>query len=76
MVNTAKKRLDHAKKSATDALKTSSKTVIKKTAEAAGDLIGNKIANNITGGSNNSQQKYLETATNESDKEIPKEILK
>ena len=76
MVNTAKKRLDHAKKSATDALKTSSKTVIQKTAEATGDLIGNKIANNITGVSNNSQQKYLETATNESDKEIPKEILK
>ena len=76
MVNTAKKRLDHAKKSATDALKTSSKRVIQKTAEATGDLIGNKIANNITGVSNNSQQKYLETATNEFDKEIPKEILK
>ena len=30
---------------ATDALKTTSKKVIKKTAEATGDLIGNKIAN-------------------------------
>ena len=49
MVNTAKKRLDHAKKSATDALKTSLKRVIQKTAEATGDLIGNKIANKITG---------------------------
>ena len=33
---------DHAKKSATDALKTSSKKVIQKTAKATGDLIGNK----------------------------------
>ena len=40
--------LDHAKQSATDALKTSSKRVIRKTAEATDDLIGNKIANKIT----------------------------
>ena len=37
--------LDHDKKSATDALKTSFKRVIQKTTEATGDLIGNKIAN-------------------------------
>ena len=43
------KLLDHAKKSATDALKTSSKRVIQKIAEATGDLIGNKIANQIMG---------------------------
>ena len=42
------KLLDHAKQSATDALKTSSKRVIRKTAEATDDLIGNKIANKIT----------------------------
>ena len=42
------KLLDHAKKSATDALNSSSKRVIQKTAEAIGDLIGNKIANRIT----------------------------
>ena len=36
------KLLDHAKQSATDALKTSSKRVIRKTAETTGDLIGNK----------------------------------
>ena len=42
------KLLDHAKKSATDALETTSKRAIQKTAEASGDLIGNKIANRIT----------------------------
>ena len=35
---------DYAKKSAADALKTSSKRVIQITAEATGDLIGNKIS--------------------------------
>ena len=35
--------LDYAKQSATDALKTTSKRVIQKTAEATDDLIGNKI---------------------------------
>ena len=36
-----------AKKSTTDAIKTASKTAIQKVAEATGDLIGNKIADNI-----------------------------
>ena len=49
---------------ATDALKT---------AEATGDLIGNKIANRIIKASKNSQQNISETVTNEHDKEIPKE---
>ena len=40
----SQKIFDHAKKSATDMLKTSSKRVIQETAEATGDLIGNKIA--------------------------------
>ena len=38
------KRVDSAKKSTTDAIKIASKTAIQKTAEATGDLIGNKIA--------------------------------
>ena len=42
------KLLDGAKKSATDAIKTASKRAIQKTAEASGDLIGNKIADKIT----------------------------
>ena len=36
------------KKSATDAIKTASKRAIQKTAEAIGDLTGNKIADKIT----------------------------
>ena len=39
--------LDHAKKSATDALKTTSKGIIQKIAEATDDLISSKIANRI-----------------------------
>ena len=42
------KRLDSAKKSTTDAIKTASKRAIQKAAEATGDLIGNKIADEIT----------------------------
>ena len=41
-------RLDHAKQSATDKLKTATNWVIPKTEEATGDLIGNKITNKIT----------------------------
>ena len=37
-----------AKKNTTDAIKTASKRAIQKTAEAMGDLIGNKIAEKIT----------------------------
>ena len=37
-----------AKKYTTDAIKTASKRAIQKTAEAMGDLIGNKIAEKIT----------------------------
>ena len=42
------KLLDSAKKSTTDAIKTASKRPIQKTAEATGDLIGNKVADKIT----------------------------
>ena len=42
------KRLDSAKKSTTDAIKTASEKAIQKTAEVTADLIGNKIADKIT----------------------------
>ena len=42
------KLVDTAKKSATDAIKIVSKRAIQKTAEATGDLVGNKIADKIT----------------------------
>ena len=41
------KLLDSAKKSITDAINIASKRAIQKTAEATGDLIGNKIADKI-----------------------------
>ena len=40
----SKKLLRIAKKSTADAIKSASKRAIQKTAEATGDLIGNKIA--------------------------------
>ena len=40
--------LDHAKQSATYALKTTSKGAFQRTAEATGDLIENKIADKVT----------------------------
>ena len=69
----SQKLLDHAKQSATDAFKTASKRASQKPAEATGDLIGNKIADNITKISKTLQQNNLETVTNEHDKEITKE---
>ena len=72
MVN-SQKFLDHSKQSVTDALKTTSKRVIQKTAKATGDFVGNEIANRITKVSQNSQQNNSETVTNDNDKEIPKE---
>ena len=44
--------------------------VIQKTAEATGDLIGNKNADKITKVSKNAQQNNLESVTNENDKDI------
>ena len=44
----SQKLIDSAKKSATDAIKTTSKRAIQKTAEATGELIYNKIADKIT----------------------------
>ena len=39
---------DHAKKFATDAIKTPSKSVIQETAQATGDVVEYKITNKIT----------------------------
>ena len=49
--------VDTTKKSATEAIKTASKTVIQKTAEATGVLIGNNIADKITNISKKSTKK-------------------
>ena len=51
------KHLNSAKTSATDAIKTDSKSTIQKTAETTGDLIGNKIADKITSVSKQSTKK-------------------
>ena len=48
MVAVHQKLFDRVKKSATHAIKTSSKRLIQKTAETTSNLIGNKIANRIT----------------------------
>ena len=64
------KLADSAKKSATDPLKIVGKRAIQRTAEATGDLIGNKIADKITGYSKNPAN---ETHSNDVSNEIPKE---
>ena len=67
----SQKLLDHAKQSATDALKTISKSVLQKAAEATVDLIGNKIIK--LRGFQKIHNRIIQTVTNELDKEIPKE---
>ena len=57
----SRKLLDHAKKSATDAFKTSSKGVIQEIAEATGNMKGNKIADKITRVSKTSPKNNSET---------------
>ena len=57
------KRLDSAKKSTTDAKKTASKRAIQKTAEANGDLTGNKIADKITSVSKKSTRELQNNRT-------------
>ena len=54
------KLVDTDKKSATDALKTASKTAIQKTAEATGHLVGNQIADKITSISEKKPPKKLQ----------------
>ena len=65
------KLLDSAKKSTTDAIKTPSKRAIQKTAEATGDLIGNKITSISKSPRNASKELHSKTGANEI--EIPKE---
>ena len=55
------KLFDSAKKSTADAIKTASKRAIQKTTEATDDLIGNKIADEITSKAKNSNQRELDT---------------
>ena len=43
-----KKLMDAATKTGIDAAKSASKRIVQKTAEATGDLIGNKMADKIT----------------------------
>ena len=65
------KLLDSAKKSTTDAIKTASKRAIQKTAEATGDLIGNKIDDKITSVSKiKSTKKLHDNDETEEDAEI------
>ena len=52
-----KKLADTAQKSATDAIKTTSKRAIQKTGEATSDLVGNKIVDKITSVSKKSTKK-------------------
>ena len=61
------KRLDHAKQSKTDTLKTTLKRVIPKTAETPGNLFGNEITDLITNFSKILQQNNSETVRNEHD---------
>ena len=67
----SQKLVDIAKKSATDAIKTASKRAIQKTAEATGDLAGNKIADKITSASKKSHNEEIHS--NEVSNGIPKE---
>ena len=64
------KRLDSAKKSTPDAIKTASKRAIQKAAEATGDLIANKIADKITSISQKKSTKELTNDETEEDVEI------
>ena len=66
------KLLDSAKKSTTDAIKTASKRAIQKTAEATGDLIGNKIADKTTSISNKSAKELPNNETEEVEMTTPK----
>ena len=73
-----------AKKSTTDVLKTASKRAIQKTAEATGDLIRNKIADQITSiskkpvkelhNNNDDETKDIELTTHKKRYISPKEI--
>ena len=67
------KLVDSAKTSSADALKIASKRAIQKTAEATGNLVGNKIADKITIYAKKSLDRSTELNSNESNNKIPKE---
>ena len=69
----SQKLLDYVKQAATDVLKTSSKRIIQKIAEATDDLIVNEIAYRIAKVSRSSPHNNSGTIANEHDKEIPEE---
>ena len=69
----SQKRLDNAKKARAGAMKTSSKIVIQKTAEATGDLIGIKIAGKINLSKKYSRELHLQNNKANDKIEIPKE---
>ena len=69
----SQKILDTAKKSTTDAIKTTSKRAIQKTVEATGNLIGNKIADKITSVSKKTKNNKSEPGS-ASPKDVPKKI--
>ena len=68
----SQKLVDTAKKSAADAIKTTSKRAIQKTAEATGNLIGNKIADKIMA-KPSKRSHNEEIQSNEVNNKIPKE---
>ena len=69
----SQKLLNSANKSTTNTIKTASKRAIKKTAEATDDLIGNKIADEITKASSQISLNAAKAENTELNKEIPKE---
>ena len=64
------KHFDSAKKSTADAIKIASKRAIQKTAEATGDLIGNKIADKITSVSKKSSNNNNDDDDDDDDVEL------
>ena len=69
------KRLDSAKRSTTDAIKTASERAIQKTADTIDDLIGNKIATKITSVWKKSSSKHSDDEV-EVDRVSPKDVPK
>ena len=69
-----KKLMDTATKTEIDAAKIASKRVVKKTAEATGDLIGNEIADKITSvGKSKEKEKEKEKTNTPEEIYIPPE---
>ena len=67
--------MDTATKTGLDAAKTTSKSFVKKTAEATWDLIGNKIAYKITSVGNTKRKEKEEKANKRQQTYIPSEKI-